>query len=315
VTPTTSELRAAPARGLATRKRPVVGPYAEAWRDDETGCYRFRLNDLGRGVVADWLDRYPHPVASLKSCWPKLYRVCRDAGLNDDELDALALEGVVRAFCRFDPARGARVETVIPWGVRGAVTRALAGRQKAALEHPASQGGDDSWDCYEQTPDRSPRPGAALELWDAIGSAGLSRRQRQVLDACDVGGWNQRRAASELGVTHQAVCTYRRAVARKLRGVFPPPATRPQPARLGRGEREARHRAGVLRALDGAPHGLAMFHLKRSVGAGEAILGRVLAGLVGDGLVTRRAVARDGMPGRCRVVTVYGLARPGERVA
>src|SRR5579871_3751832 len=50
--------------------RLIPGLYGEAWFDEERQSRRLRLTSEGRGKVAEYLTRYPHPVALLISMWP-----------------------------------------------------------------------------------------------------------------------------------------------------------------------------------------------------------------------------------------------------
>jgi hypothetical protein len=104
---------------------PAHGPYAEAWFDERVQIHRVRLTEEGKEKVADYLCRYPHPIALLISMWPTTYRAARAARLSNEEIDSLCLEGVVQAFTRYDPTRGAAIGTAILWGIRATVGNAI----------------------------------------------------------------------------------------------------------------------------------------------------------------------------------------------
>jgi RNA polymerase sigma factor (sigma-70 family) len=117
----------------ARESGPVHGPYAEAWFDEFEQVHRVRLTTEGRAKVADYLSRYPHPIALLISMWPAAYRAARAARLSDEEIDSLCLEGVALAFARYDPTRGASIGTAIVWGIRASVGNAVRHTKRASL--------------------------------------------------------------------------------------------------------------------------------------------------------------------------------------
>jgi RNA polymerase sigma factor (sigma-70 family) len=117
------------------RKRgPVHGPYAEAWYDEQERAHRVRLTSEGRAKVADYLNRYPHPIALLISMWPSTYRAARAANLSEEEIDALCLEGVALAFVRYDPTRGASIGTAVTWSIRASVGAAVRSARKESIQ-------------------------------------------------------------------------------------------------------------------------------------------------------------------------------------
>jgi RNA polymerase sigma factor (sigma-70 family) len=112
---------------------PVHGPYAEAWYDEKERVHRVRLTANGSAAVADYLSRFPHPIALLISIWPSTYRAARAAKLSEEEIDALCLEGVALAFVRYDPKRGASIGTAITWSIRASVGNAVRRARKESL--------------------------------------------------------------------------------------------------------------------------------------------------------------------------------------
>ncbi|HEV3439945.1 MAG TPA: sigma-70 family RNA polymerase sigma factor [Gemmata sp.] len=117
----------------ARESGPVHGPYAEAWFDEFEQVHRVRLTAEGRAKVADYLSRYPHPIALLISTWPAAYRAARAARLSDEEIDSLCLEGVALAFARYDPTRGASIGTAVVWGIRASIGNAVRHARRASV--------------------------------------------------------------------------------------------------------------------------------------------------------------------------------------
>ena len=115
----------------ARESGPVHGPYAEAWFDELEQVHRVRLTAEGRAKVADYLSRYPHPIALLISTWPAAYRAARAARLSDEEIDSICLEGVALAFARYDPTRGASIGTAVVWGIRASIGNAVRHAKRA----------------------------------------------------------------------------------------------------------------------------------------------------------------------------------------
>jgi RNA polymerase sporulation-specific sigma factor len=108
--------------GKAWHQRPR-GPYAKTW--EEGDVWRVRLTDEGRKVLEDYLRKYPEPARLVKSRYPSLYWGCRAAGIPHDEINQVALYGLVRAIACYDPKRGTEFITVGARHIRSALQVAI----------------------------------------------------------------------------------------------------------------------------------------------------------------------------------------------
>lgn len=76
-------------------------------------------------LVDDYLAR-GDAYAIVRSQWPAMFRACRAAGLDEDDIRQAGMMGVIRAAQRFDPARAVQFSTYANWFVRSYVGRAAA---------------------------------------------------------------------------------------------------------------------------------------------------------------------------------------------
>ena len=106
---------------------PAHGPLAEPWFDREVNLWKVRLNEEGKAAVADYIRRYPHPLAILKRVWFRNYHVLRNRLCTDDEIDAACMKGVLMAHVRWKPGK-ANMNTVVALNIR-AEAMALLGRK------------------------------------------------------------------------------------------------------------------------------------------------------------------------------------------
>lgn len=177
---------------------PVHGPYAEAWFDEEEQVHRVRLTDDGKARVAEYLDRYPCPIALLISMWPSMYRAARAAWFSEEEINAFCLEGVAMAFVRYDPKRGASIATAVTWSIRASLGNAVRRARRASFHsahYPEYLGNraernSNSSDGEKQTlTDGIAAPGCsrmnehdyADELSEYLSIANLTEKERYVL--------------------------------------------------------------------------------------------------------------------------------------
>jgi RNA polymerase sigma factor (sigma-70 family) len=282
----------AKAKGKARGRQagPVHGPFAELRPDPVTGEARVRLTAEGRAKVADYLDRYPHPTRLLIATWPAAYRAARIARLTDEEIEAVCREGVVRAFVRYDPARGAAVGTAIVWSLRAAIGNAVRqarrARQTVLVDFAALANlceGVTIENARVRPPAAAESPGSAAadDLADALGRTELSARDREVLArrfGLD-GRLPQTNAAigADLGISPERVRQVQEQAIRRIRRGLGLDTDRPIVAR-GR----------VLTALRTAPGPTTKAELSRRAGMPKWQLREVLANLLAEGLLVRR---------------------------
>jgi RNA polymerase sigma factor (sigma-70 family) len=105
----------------------MTGPYATSWYDEPARKWRVRLTAEGQQVVAEFLERCPCVTAYMLKVVPSSLSMIRHFRIPDDEVEAFAREGVVRAVCRWDPLRGApearkpQINTVVAFAMKAAV--------------------------------------------------------------------------------------------------------------------------------------------------------------------------------------------------
>lgn len=292
----------------------TVGPYGETYTD-RAGRARARLTDEGRRVCGEWMVRHPHPVALVKSAWPRLYGAARELGLSDDDIDSAAMEGVSQAFIRFDPSRGTAASTAVTWGVRGAVADLLRHRLRHESEMTVSQF-DNGEARYVRAaaPDRQgedvARADAADRVREAVALAGLAPRERQAFELCL--SLTQAEASGVMGSSKQNVNQLRSSAVRKIRsalgvGQRPQRRKRPTVAVLTDG-----HRRRVLRALERfGPLTAGDVGKKTNLSAGTTAM--LLAELVAGGSLTVTREPRKYARGGVAVVYRLGQMTEGRR--
>lgn len=108
-------------------KIPTVGQYGEVYYDDISQKHKTRLTEKGKIAVEEYLKKYPHPIALLKSKWSRLYCQALAIGINDDDLDCLCKSAMVKGFIKFNPELGG-ITTVVTWCTRGEICEAIRSR-------------------------------------------------------------------------------------------------------------------------------------------------------------------------------------------
>lgn len=216
-----------PSRGWFTRHAPGTGPYSSAEYDAELGGWFVRLNGPGRAALEAWLAGHPDPVGILARYAPRHYGGLRRLGYTREEITSVCLYGLVKAFVRYDPARGAELVTALIWGVKGAATEVLWHARDWRREFPAS----DVWvrdrDHGDGEPAARETPTPDPDLGETVGrlldAAGLTESDRAVVDAVYFGGQSLVGYARESGTTrgrakqikHRALERLRRAAKRE----------------------------------------------------------------------------------------------------
>lgn len=207
--------------------RPPVGPLAEAWRDPSDGLWRVRLLPAGQQRVSETMEKYPNPIALLKSVWAGLYWAAVRSGVDDDELNAACAEGICEACWRWRPDAGGSWSTYLGWHVRGAVCRLLTVRvRQRGREVEMSHRWRRSASGIEMDP-LSRESGRDPELDAADEAAAVRRRAARVLAKLDkrtakvvlarAGGATYDAIGARLGISKERVRQIQLAGMRKLR--------------------------------------------------------------------------------------------------
>lgn len=110
-------------RSRDSKNKLKAGPYATV--HNENGKWVRRLTDEGKGIVADYLAKYPNPEIIL-TVNPKGNWLLRYANkvFGFEEVHCIAIEAVACSVARWDPSR-CSISNVVSWGVYGAIRRAL----------------------------------------------------------------------------------------------------------------------------------------------------------------------------------------------
>lgn len=211
--------------GLRVRTKdgvePAHGPYACC--ELRPDGYYVRLNDAGRAVLAEWMTKYPHPVALLRTRWPLVYSALRHLRVSDDDIDAACVLGCVVAVVRWQPER-ASLSTAVGWNVRAAATELLRNTDRhESREHPCSDWWDRERDdadapsyCEPVARPDGPDPDAAADVAALVEKAGLGDRARRILFA-RAGGVPLRELGAEEHRTRERVRQVAAAAVRRLR--------------------------------------------------------------------------------------------------
>jgi RNA polymerase sigma factor (sigma-70 family) len=191
-------------RSMRSRKtrefiRPVHGPYGVC-QETEDG-FRCSLTEDGKRIVADILERYPNPVALLRSTYPKTYFMAKKvAKISDEEINSACMEGIMWGVFRCQPER-ANLNTAISWSLRGTVhdhVRAIVGNpDRQARPMVFSMNG-----FPDPVETRSP-PESTIEFTALTAGANLSDRERWVIEQVYVKGWKYTQVAEVLEISRE----------------------------------------------------------------------------------------------------------------
>lgn len=146
-----------------------AGPLAECRGDGARP--RVRLTTAGRAYLEAHLAKWPHVIGFVVATMPGLFFECRRQGLTDEEIEAAALYGLVRAVCRYDSRHEAAFNTLAWYHVRSQLERSRVDRAK----------GRGHGSIVSAIQDR--RPARDMESLDAVrhGLRFLDERQRRVV--------------------------------------------------------------------------------------------------------------------------------------
>lgn len=186
----------------------VIGIYGEWYTHPEMDAPQVRLNAEGKQLLAEWMVKYPSPVALLVKCYPAMYSKALKLGMDGDHLNSLCMEGVVRSFIRYQPGRNAVLDTVVAWGVRAAVSRELAVWDKRAVEFTSSGRWDRTADERSQEPefdgDGVDRHTDSFDQASTmLSNARLTPREQQALTAKFEGSKGLETIGKDLGVSKE----------------------------------------------------------------------------------------------------------------
>lgn len=81
-------------------------------------------------LIAEYLTTYPKPVAMLLGIYPRRCHLARKFGLENEELEAIAMEAVVVAASQFSEEKGASFSTYVGVKMGGCLSKAISRDQR-----------------------------------------------------------------------------------------------------------------------------------------------------------------------------------------
>lgn len=195
------------------------------------------------------------------------------------------------------------MQTVVTWGVRGAVGDVLRRRLQSIRELSVSQF-DYGEECYLRTPATGPDDGGldddrVLAVRHALTSAGLTARETELLGlSLEMTG---RQAAKLTGVSHQCVANTRATAIHKLRIRL---------GLLGSHGADSKCRVRIARALSRFPDPVTACQIRMTVNFPSKRIRAELRRMAVAGLVTETREPRRGYRGG--VAVLYRLSGLGQ---
>jgi len=162
----------------------VVGKWGELYHDPLTGKQKARLTADGKRALADWLVEHPRPISLLVRVYPSMYQYCLGRGMTHDVIESACYEGMAKGFIRFQEGRSAKIESCLPWAIRGAVAdliRRDARRREVQISHEWNGQETDYGSLEPFAPDEHHHHDNAVDVSAILNRSKVTDRERKVL--------------------------------------------------------------------------------------------------------------------------------------